>query len=123
LFIFGDGTQVRDFNYVSNVVDALLLVCERGRLSGDVYNVAADQSLTIKGLADMICVRMGASPRFTYSGKVRPGESQRWLAKTAKLRALGYEPRVALTEGLTRTVKWFLDEVSAQEISAQEVSA
>jgi UDP-glucose 4-epimerase len=110
LFIYGDGTQVRDFNYVTDAVEALLLVVERGSLTGDVYNVAADDWISIQQLAEMICERMRVAPRFTYSGTVRAGESQRWVADTSKLRALGYRPRIPLAEGLHRTVAWFDDE-------------
>jgi UDP-glucose 4-epimerase len=110
LFILGDGTQVREFNHVANAVDALLTVLERGPLEGEAYNVAAEESVTIKDLATQICEAMGASPRFAYSGDVRPGEAQRWHADTSRLKALGYEPRVGISEGLSDTVSWFLGE-------------
>ena len=105
--IYGDGTQVRDFNHVANVVEALILVSERGAGQGEVYNVAADEPVAIGDLAAMICERMGASPRFVYSGDVRPGEAQRWRADTSRLAALGYRPRLQLAEGLSDTVAWF----------------
>jgi nucleoside-diphosphate-sugar epimerase len=55
----------------------------------------------------MICERMGAEPRFVYSGDVRPGDAQRAYADTSKLKALGYQARTSLAEGLTDTVEWF----------------
>jgi len=107
LFIYGDGSQVRDFNHVANVVQALLVVAERARLDGDVYNVASGESLTIRELAATLCERMGASPRFVYSGDVRPGEAQRWHADMMRLKTLGYEPKMGIVAGLTDTVRWF----------------
>ena len=108
--IYGDGTQVRDFNYVGNVVEALMLVAGKGALEGEVYNVAAEHPVTIRRLAEMICDRMGASPRFLFSGDVRPGDAQRWVADTTRLKGLGYSPRVGFAEGLAETVAWFRQE-------------
>lgn len=111
--MYGDGTQVRDFNHVANVVEALILVAERGDGEGEVYNVAANEPVAIGDLAAMICERMGASPRFVFSGDVRPGEAQRWRADTSLISALGYRPRLKLAEGLADTVAWFLEEADS----------
>jgi UDP-glucose 4-epimerase len=107
LFIHGDGTQVRDFNYVANVADAIILTADRARLEGEVYNVAAEEAISIGELAERLCAEMDVSPRFVYSGKRRPGEPQRWYADTSRLRELGYKPGVGLEEGLSETVAWF----------------
>jgi UDP-glucose 4-epimerase len=110
LFIYGDGTQIRDFNHVANVVEALTFVASRSASEGEVYNVAADEPVAIRDLAMMLCERMAVSPRFVYSGDVRTGDAQRWGADTSRLTALGYRPRLTLAEGLTDTVAWFLRE-------------
>jgi UDP-glucose 4-epimerase len=113
LFLHGDGAQVRDFNHVTNIVEALLTVAERARLEGEVYNVAADETVDIRTLAQMICDRMGAAPRFVYSGETRPGETQRWYADISRLRSLDYQPRIKLADGLSATVAWFRRETAA----------
>jgi UDP-glucose 4-epimerase len=110
LFIYGDGSQVRDFNHVRNVVDALLLVLAAGRGEGEVYNVAADEPVAIRDLAAMICERLGVSPNFVYSGDVRAGEVQSWVGDHSRLAELGYSPRIGLSEGLADTVAWFRQE-------------
>lgn len=111
LFIYGDGSQVRDFNHVSNVVEALLLVAEQSELQGEVYNIAAEESVPIQELAQMLCGRMRVNPHFVYSGNVRPGDAQRWQADISRLQRLGYQPRLRLAEGLTDTVSWFLEDM------------
>lgn len=113
LFIWGDGTQVRDLNHISNVIEALRIVIDEGELAGEVYNVAADDSISIGELAEMICERMGADPRFVYSGEVRLGDTQRVCADTTKIKTLGYTPRVGISEGLSDTVDWFQREAEA----------
>ncbi len=111
MFIHGDGSQVRDFNHVSNVVAAMLLVSERARFEGEMYNVAGEEAVSIADLAGMICERMGAAPRFVYSGGVRPGDAQRWIADIGRLKALDYRPRLGLADGVSDTVFWFRREL------------
>lgn len=107
LFIHGDGSQTRDFNYVTNIVDALLLVAEKGELRGEVYNVASGRSCSIKELATIICEQLCIKPRFDFSGSVRPGDAQKWTVDIGRLARLGYRPSVSLEEGIARTIEWF----------------
>jgi UDP-glucose 4-epimerase len=107
LRIDGDGTQVRDFVHVIGAVEAFLTVAARAPLGGEAYNVASGEPVTIGELAALICERMGARPRFVYTGAVASGVSQRWAADLSRLRALGYRPPLPLAEGLRGTVEWF----------------
>jgi len=107
----GDGTQMRDFVYVSDMVDAAMTVACRGRLGGETYNVASERSWTIRELLETIGALMGVSPQVRWSGEVRPGEPQRWFADASRLRTLGWAPNVTLTEGLRRTVTWYRQEL------------
>jgi UDP-glucose 4-epimerase len=108
LTLFGDGTQERDFSHSRNIVDAFLLAAEKADFHGEVINVAGDEIVTIRQLAEMICQMMGARPAFAFTGQRRPGDSQRWVADTSRLRGLGYKPRVALSEGLRDTIEWYV---------------
>lgn len=111
LFIHGDGTQVRDMNHVANIAETLILVVEKAPLSGEVYNVAAGEQVSIRELAEMICQRLQLSPKFVFSGKVRLGESHAWYPDITELEKLGYCPRLKLERGLSDTVDWFRREV------------
>ena len=111
LFIYGDGTQVRDFNYVSNAVDAFLLVAEKAPLKGEVYNVAFGNPVPIKNLAMVICEQIGIKPSFVYSGDVGSGVSKRWDADVSRLLSLGYKPQVKLVDGVANTVNWFCQNI------------
>jgi len=105
--IYGDGTQVRDFNYVEDTVRAAMLVALRSPLRGEVYNVASGRECSIHELAGTLCGILRVQPRFLYSGSVRPGDAQRWTVNIARLTALGYLPEMSLEQGLRRTVEWF----------------
>jgi UDP-glucose 4-epimerase len=112
LEVIGDGTQVRDFNHVANVIDAILLVAERGERGGATYNVAGEEAISIAELVERLCDATGLRPKVAYSGDLRPGDSQRWTADITRLRRLGYRPRVHLEEGLADTVRWFREEIA-----------
>ena len=107
LFIQGDGTQVRDFNHIANVVEAYFTVAENGDLRGEAYNIASDETTTIRELAQMICDRMEVNPRFVFDGAARAGDMRRLHADTSRLKSLGYKPRVSFADGLDATVAWF----------------
>ena len=109
LFIHGDGTQVRDFNYVVDAARAMMVVAARAPLGGEVYNVASGRQTTIHELAQALCARLGVAPRFVYSGAVRPGDPEKLAVDISRLRGLGYEPGVSLEEGLAQTVAWYLE--------------
>lgn len=107
LFIYGDGSQIRDFNYVEDLARAAIIVTERGDLKGEVYNVASGHECSIRELAENLCNTMCSSPKFVYSGVIRPGDPEKWLVDISKLAKLGYQPNVLLNEGLRRTVDWY----------------
>lgn len=106
--MLGDGTQERDFSYVSDVVDALLLIAERGPMAGEAYNVASGEHVTVDTLARLIAGSMDLSPELAYSGAVYTGDTSHWFADLTRLKALGYAPSVGLEEGIRRTVEWIL---------------
>ncbi|HEU0122192.1 MAG TPA: NAD-dependent epimerase/dehydratase family protein [Bryobacteraceae bacterium] len=107
LAILGDGTQERDFSHVDNIVDAFLLAAERAAFAGEAINAAGNEVIRISQLAEMLCQVMNVAPRIVYGGQLRAGDSQRWVADTERLRAMGYSPRVTLLEGLRNTVDWY----------------
>ncbi len=108
--LFGDGSQVRDFSYVSNVCDALVILAERAPKHGERYNIASGTPVSVAELARAICAGFGYTPMLEYSGSVRPGETQSWYPDVSAVRALGYAPQIELQAGIARSVKWFLGE-------------
>jgi UDP-glucose 4-epimerase len=108
LDVLGDGTQVRDYLYIDDAVRGLVTVASRGA-AGQDYNVASGQPVRLLDLATMIARYMGVPGiRIMPTGKTFPGDTPRWYADTSKVRALGFEPRVPLEDGLQRTIAWML---------------
>jgi UDP-glucose 4-epimerase len=107
LTIFGDGEQSRDFTYVDNVVDANLLALEATEAPGKVFNIGCGERISLNHLVRLLEKILGVTAKVEYqpprSGDVRDSLADINLAKSA----LGYSPRVAIEEGLRKTVEWF----------------
>jgi UDP-glucose 4-epimerase len=94
LTIVGDGTQTRDFTFVSDVVDALLSVVEHGR-TGEIYNVGTGVPVSVNELVRLL----GARERVHIAK--RPGEPDCTWADIAKITTeLGWQPKVSIAEGV-----------------------
>ena len=106
LVILGDGTQVRDYLFIDDAVRGLTMVATEGA-SGEEYNVASGAPVRLLELARLIAELMGyPNIRIRPSGRSFAGDTARWYADISKVRALGFEPRVPLRDGLERTIAW-----------------
>jgi UDP-glucose 4-epimerase len=107
LHLHGDGSQIRDFCYVDDAVRAILLVTLRGTLTGEVYNLASAQGISIAKLTELVSETMGIKPIVIFSGSNRQGDPQEWVADIGRLNRIGYCPQINLSEGIQRTYQWF----------------
>ena len=102
LIVMGDGSDVRDYVFVDDVVSAVLRALAQG-VSG-TFNIANGQGCTIGEIASML-LRLAGNPYSpTYKPSPRPPVHMVLNIERAKAH-LGYEPRVTLTEGLRQTVE------------------
>lgn len=115
LQIYGDGTQVRDFNYVDDAAQAMMSVAERAPMEGEAYNVASGRACSIRELAEILCRVLNVHPEFVYSGSVRPGDPEKWVASIARIERLGFAAQTSLEEGLRQTVQWCLSDPDVPE--------
>jgi UDP-N-acetylglucosamine 4-epimerase len=105
--IFGDGTQSRDFTYVDNAVQANLLACEAPAASGKVFNVGTGDRINLNQVVEALG-RISGKPMKPRYDPPRDGDIRDSQADISRARAvLGYEPTVALEEGLQRTFEWY----------------
>jgi UDP-glucose 4-epimerase len=105
--IYGDGTQVRDFNYVEDTSRSMIIAAEHAPLLGEVYNVASGKEFSIGELVESLCHILCIKPKLIYSGAVRPGDPEKWSVDISRLMGLSYQPQVSLEDGLRRTVEWY----------------
>ncbi|NLI01406.1 MAG: SDR family NAD(P)-dependent oxidoreductase [Chthonomonadales bacterium] len=107
LEILGDGKQQRDFTYVTDTVAGLVLLAEKG-VPGEAYNVSSGQNHSVTELAEMLVDALGLTSQvqFHFTGSSWAGDAQYWKVDVSKLRALGFEGKIALREGLRLTAFW-----------------
>jgi dTDP-glucose 4,6-dehydratase len=115
--IYGDGSNIRDWLYVEDHADALLLVLEKGAL-GRSYNIGGENERTNLELVRTLCAILDdLRPKTSgsYADQIsfvtdRPGHDARYAIDPARIRKeLGWRPSVTVEEGLRRTVQWYLD--------------
>jgi UDP-glucose 4-epimerase len=108
LEVLGDGQQTRDFTFVTDTVQGLLLLAERG-LTAEAYNLSSGCSVSVTEVAQMLIGALGLTgqTRITYTGSSWLGDAQRWVVSIEKLGRLGYIPAVELENGLAKTIQWY----------------
>ena len=108
--IFGDGAQSRDFTYIDNVTQGLLLACAAEGAAGEVINLASGGRVQINELVAKLNEQLGTDLPPVYLPE-RRGDILHSRADIKKARdLLGYAPVVGFDEGLRRTVKWFREQ-------------
>ncbi len=103
--VFGDGEHSRDFTYIDNVVDANMLAAEASDVSGQAFNIACGQRISLNRLLDELREIIGTEVEASYL-EPRPGDVPHSLADISRAEeSLGYRPAVEFTDGLRRTVE------------------
>lgn len=113
--VYGDGGNVRDWLFVEDHADALLLVVQKGKV-GRSYNIGGENEATNLDLVRKLCAilddrRPAGAPHADLITFVtdRPGHDRRYAIDPTRIREeLGWCPSVTLDEGLARTVDWYL---------------
>lgn len=108
--VFGDGLQLRDFNYVDDCVDALLLVGQLPQLGGQVFNLGGHEPIGLKALAERMIAIAGSGEL-----KLLPFPPERkaidigdFYGDFSRLKhASGWHPQVDLDEGIRRTIDYY----------------
>jgi nucleoside-diphosphate-sugar epimerase len=108
--LFGDGDQSRGWTYVSDVVDASTLVMRGG--SG-TYNVGGAVEASMNETIALLERLSGRTLDVTRHPPV-PGDQRRTSADSSRIRALGWQPRVSLEEGLRAQWEWALSRVASR---------
>jgi nucleoside-diphosphate-sugar epimerase len=114
--VYGDGRQRRDFTYVGDAADAVLLALERGR-AGGVYNVSGARSVTLADAFERLASSLGAAPPLAHAPSDRREHRHTAADLTLSARDLGYAPRVSLEQGIDAQVA--ADARGAIELSVQ----
>lgn len=107
--IYGDGTQTRDFTYVSETAAGIILASESDVLLGDVVNIAYGEKVSINIIANLLLKLMNKEELgIDYPlPEGRPGDVQDHIANIQKAKTkLGFSPRINIEEGLKKYLNW-----------------
>lgn len=108
--VFGDGSQVRDFSYIDDTVDAFLLAGASDNAFGNIYNLGGDQRFSLKALVELMISIYGSG---SYSIIPFPEERKKidigdFYANYEKIKnELGWYPRISLEHGIKETFKYY----------------
>ena len=106
--VYGDGMQVRNWIYAEDFARGIGVALEHGE-PGKVYNVGGPDECPNLEVVRRIVAYTGAAEELISYVADRPGHDRRYSLSSAKIRALGWEPRVSFAEGLERTIDWYRD--------------
>ena len=107
LIVWGTGTPRREFLHCDDLAEALLFLLDHYD-QPEIINVGWEKDVSIRELSEIICEITGFSGQVRFD-RTKPDGTPQKLLSTAKLRKLGWEPKISLREGLRRTYEWFLE--------------
>lgn len=107
VLVWGTGSPKREFLHVDDLADAAVRLMEVYDDPG-IINVGTGEDVTIGELAGMIREAVGYSGRVVFDAS-KPDGTPRKLLNVARLKALGWSPRVPLREGIAGTYRWYLE--------------
>jgi len=121
LEILGTGNQVRDFIYVSDVIDACLMLAKTPAAFGKVYNVGTGVGTTIKELVDVILDLLGLQnkTKVFYTNKSWTGDVEKLHADVTRIKKLGFRPKFDLRTGVARFIEWYKNSYLQERRDAQ----
>ena len=108
--VWGDGTQIRDFNYVDDAVEALLLAAAKPEADGQIFNLGSNETINLRDLAALLVAINGSGDYevVPFPPERKPIDIGDYYADYGLIRgALGWEPRVTLRDGLERTLQFY----------------
>lgn len=122
--LYGDGQTSRDYTWVDDIIDGVVASVDQvarertGRYR--IYNLGGSKTTTLKGLVDLIAHSLGKQPLIAWKAE-QPGDMKHTHADVSlAARELGYAPKVDISVGIDRFVRWWCGEY-AEELKAQGV--
>lgn len=107
LTVYGDGKQTRSFCYVTDTITGLMLLAGDPSVKGEVVNVGNVEEITILEVAKKILELTGSKSSLTFHA-LPEGDPKRRCPDTGKMEKIfGWKPKIALEQGLKRTIVWF----------------
>jgi len=108
LQVLGDGHQRKSYLYIQDCIDAMLCIVEKARATVNLYNLGTDEYCEVNDSIGWICSHLGVNPERKYSGGERGwiGDNPFIFLDTAKVRGLGWKPKLNIQQGIIKTLEY-----------------
>ena len=108
LHVLGNGRQRKSYLYVQDCIDAMLIAAERARAAVNIFNIGCQSSCEVRESVGWICEALGLTPRIEYGDGDRGwvGDNPVIILDTSRIRALGWQPRLTIREGVLATLDY-----------------
>ena len=123
LTLHEDGQQLRDYVNVHDVVDAHLAVLRNPKADFETFNVGSGRAVRVRELAEAIAKEVGVSALIETPGLYRIGAPRHSPSDNAKLRALGWEPKRSVADGVREYITWIRQFPEAKKFLAETLRA
>jgi len=111
--IQGSGNETRSFINIEDFTDGLILVLEKG-VKNNIYHIGTEEEITIRKLAEYVAdffnVKINIVP-----GQIQKGGTDRRCPDVSKLKSLGFEQKVSLSEGISKMSEWYVNNKSLKK--------
>jgi UDP-glucose 4-epimerase len=118
--VLGDGTQRKSYLYIQDCIDAIFVAMKRTSERVNIFNLGTDEYCQLSDSIRWITERLGVTPTLEYSGGDRGwiGDNPFIFLDTAKIRSLGWTPRLTIREAVVKTVDYLHANPAILEIRA-----
>ncbi len=113
--IYEDGNQTRDFIYVHDVARANLFVMENDLADYNVFNVGSGKAVKISDFARILTEKLNRKMNFLIKNEFRIGEVRHLVSDSSRLKALGFQLKYTLEEGIQNYVNWIMKQHDVKE--------
>ena len=106
--VYGDGRQMREYQYVGDHCEAIDLVLHQGKI-GEIYNIGTGEEMENLRMIELILQTLDRPESLIRHVTDRPGHDRRYSLDIAKISALGWQPRHTPEEAVIQTARWYAD--------------
>ena len=106
--VYGDGRQMRDYQYVTDHCAAIHLILQKGRI-GEAYNIGTGCEMTNLAMVEILLDELDKPRSLIQHVEDREGHDRRYSLNVSKIIALGWEPEYTPEEAIRATVRWYRD--------------
>ena len=110
--IYGDGSQTRSFCYVDDLIEAMIRMMNSPKGFTGPVNTGNPGEFTIRELAEKVVAKIGGNSKIVYKELPKDDPTQRRPDITLAKKHLNWEPKIALDEGLDKTISYFAKEIN-----------